>query len=137
MAHFRPYYPLDLELQEAFGVTLEIQSYLANNLKPEIPAEGLLMEACELAARVGFGPYFMGTPGENVKFVGHRVGLEADLLPILARGVKVPLRLNQAIALEPKFVFPGKGAVGIENTFVVGENGGVRITEMDDAIVYL
>jgi Xaa-Pro aminopeptidase len=32
------------------------------------------------------------------------------------------------LAIEPKFVFPGRGAVGIENTYVVTARGGEKLT---------
>jgi Xaa-Pro aminopeptidase len=79
----------------------------------------------------------MGMPGEQAKFVGHGVGLELDEFPVLAQGFKVPLQVGQTIAIEPKFVFPGKGVIGIENTFAVSANGGEKITDIDDRIVFL
>ena len=39
--------------------------------------------------------------------------------------------------IEPKFVFPGKGVIGIENTFAVSNNGGEKITAIDDRIIFL
>jgi Xaa-Pro aminopeptidase len=77
----------------------------------------------------------MGPPGDQARFVGHGVGLELDELPVLAPGFDAPLVAGQTIAVEPKFVLPGLGAVGIENTWAVGESGGVRITELGDAVV--
>jgi hypothetical protein len=38
------------------------------------------------------------------------------------------------LAVEPKFVLPG-GAVGIENTWAIGERGGERTIELEDAIL--
>jgi Xaa-Pro aminopeptidase len=70
----------------------------------------------------------MGPPGDQARFVGHGVGLELDELPVLAPGFTAPLRAGQVVAVEPKFVFPGLGAVGIENTFVVGEAGAEKLT---------
>jgi len=54
----------------------------------------------------------------------------------LAPGFKTPLEKNMVIALEPKFIFP-EGAVGIENTFVVGEKGLETLTLFDETIIYL
>ena len=79
----------------------------------------------------------MGMPGEQAQFVGHGVGLELDEFPVLAQGFKVPLQAGQTIAIEPKFVFPDKGVIGIENTFAVSESGGEKITDIDDRIVFL
>jgi Xaa-Pro aminopeptidase len=77
----------------------------------------------------------MGPPDGQVRFVGHGVGLELDELPVLAPGFDEPLRAGQTLAVEPKFVLPGLGAVGIENTWAVAEGGGVRLTELDDGAI--
>jgi Xaa-Pro aminopeptidase len=77
----------------------------------------------------------MGPPGAQARFVGHGVGLELDELPVLASGFDAPLREGQTVALEPKFVFPDLGAVGIENTWAVAPGGGVRITELPDDVI--
>ena len=93
--------------------------------------------AADMADRAGLSRHFMGAPGENARFVGHGVGLELDEFPVIAQGFKVPLKVGQTIAIEPKFVFPNLGVVGIENTFAVGTEGGLKITDLPDAIVYL
>ncbi len=49
----------------------------------------------------------------------------------------MPLQAGQVIAVDPKFVLPGLGAIGIENNFAVGIDGGVRITKLSDDIVFL
>jgi Xaa-Pro aminopeptidase len=41
------------------------------------------------------------------------------------------------IALEPKVVLPGKGVVGIENTYLVTVGGLEPLTKMRDEIVIL
>jgi Xaa-Pro aminopeptidase len=51
--------------------------------------------------------------------------------------VDEPLREGQLLALEPKFVLPGLGAVGIENTWAVTASGGERLTVLDDAVMRL
>ena len=128
---------LDPELKEAFAVSLAIQAYLQAELKPGAVCEELFFKAVAMAEQSGLGGYFMGMPGEQAKFVGHGVGLELDEFPVLAQGFKAQLQAGQTIAIEPKFVIPGKGVVGIENTFAVTEKGGERITVIPDAIVYL
>jgi len=44
---------------------------------------------------------------------------------------------GQTIAIEPKFVIPGKGVIGIENTFAVSSAGGVKLTDMPDDIIFV
>jgi len=128
---------LDAELECAFDLSLEIQATLQQALKPGAVCEELFFMAANMADAAGFGSYFMGMPGEQAKFVGHGVGLELDELPVLAQGFKAPLQAGQTIAIEPKFVIPGKGGIGIENTFVVTADGGEKITDMPDRIVFL
>lgn len=128
---------LSPELKEAFQIALVIQDYLAENLRPGAICEELFFKAAGIADHAGLGKNFMGAPGENARFVGHGVGLELDEFPVLAQGFKVPLKAGQTIAVEPKFVIPGQGVVGIENTFAVSDQGGVKITDMPDDIRFL
>ncbi len=126
---------LDDQLQHAFEVAIAIQARIQAELKPGAIASQLFATALEMAAEAGLADNFMGVPGENARFVGHGVGLELDELPVLAQGFDVPLIAGQTIAVEPKFVFPGKGAIGIENTFAVSEQGGEKMTDMPDDLV--
>lgn len=128
---------LDEELQRAFDLSLEIQAALQLALKPGAICEELFFMAASMADAAGFGNNFMGMPGEQAKFVGHGVGLELDELPVLAQGFKAQLQAGQTIAIEPKFVIPGKGGIGIENTFAVTADGGEKITDMPDQIIFL
>jgi len=125
------------QLLKAFEVSLSIQSYLAQGLKPGAVCEELFLGAAEMAEKAGLGNFFMGPPGENARFVGHGVGLELDEFPVIAQGFKVALQVGQTIAIEPKFVIPGQGVIGIENTFAVGEAGGEKITDIPDDIVFV
>ncbi len=128
---------LGVELTHAFATALAIQQHLEESLKPGAICEDLFSQAAAMAEQAGLGKNFMGAPGENARFVGHGVGLELDEFPVLAQGFKVPLQEGQTIAIEPKFVLPGKGVIGIENTFAISALGGVRITDLADDIVYL
>lgn len=123
------------ELERAFQVARDIQDEVAAALAPgAIPSE-LFARAVRRAEQAGLGDRFMGPPGAQARFVGHGIGLELDEVPVLAPGFDAPLREGQTIAVEPKFVFPGLGAVGIENTWAVGPRGGDRITELPDDLV--
>ena len=90
-----------------------------------------------MAADAGLDGNFMGHPGEQAKFVGHGVGLELDELPVLAPRFRTPLQTGQVVAIEPKFLFPYKGAVGIENTFAVAEKGCEKLTSLPDDMIRL
>lgn len=123
------------ELEHAFHVARAIQDELAAGLVPGAVPSALFETACRRADEAGLGDRFMGPPGARARFVGHGIGLELDEVPVLAPGFDAPLRLGQTLAIEPKFVFPGRGAVGIENTWAVGERCGERITELPDDLI--
>jgi Xaa-Pro aminopeptidase len=116
------------ELERAFEVALSIQGEVAGALRPGATGEELWERARALAEEAGLADRFMGPRGDQARFVGHGVGLELDELPVLAPGHEDPLVENQVVAIEPKFVFPGEGAVGIENTWLVTRRGGEKLT---------
>jgi Xaa-Pro aminopeptidase len=128
---------LDQEMKKAFNTALDIQGWLVKNARPGAICEDLFAGAVGIAESAGLGDKFMGYTGEQAKFVGHGVGLELDELPVLAQKFKSPLQEGQTIAIEPKFVFPGKGVVGIENTYAVTAAGCEKLTDFPDDIVYL
>lgn len=100
---------------------------------------GDIYDACHaLAVEKGHADHFMGYKGAQVSFIGHGVGVEIDEYPFLARGfTDMTLETGMVFAFEPKLVFPGIGAVGIENTFHLSENGLEQITFSSEEIVIL
>jgi Xaa-Pro dipeptidase len=124
------------ELLRAHAVALAIQDAVAAALRPGAAGQALWELARGMAEEAGLGDRFMGPPGDQARFVGHGVGLELDELPVLAPGSKAPLVAGQVVAIEPKFVFPGRAAIGIENTWAVTEGGGEKLTAaLGDAIL--
>ena len=126
---------IDPELQRAFDVSLDIQEAVRQAMVPGAICEEIYRRSVMMAEKAGLGGSFMGMPGEQSRFVGHGVGLELDELPVLAQGFSSPLIAGQVVAVEPKFVIPGKGVVGIENTFIVTAQGGERLSDLPDEIV--
>ncbi|MEJ2695917.1 MAG: Xaa-Pro peptidase family protein [Candidatus Sulfobium sp.] len=124
-------------VRKAFDAAVDIQAWLAGNLRAGKIWEELFLGAARMAQAAGLGDYFMGYPGEQAKFVGHGVGLELDELPVLAPRFRLPLRAGHTIAVEPKFVFPGLGAVGIENTYAVSDSACEKLTPFPDDLVCL
>jgi Xaa-Pro dipeptidase len=119
---------LDPALERAFHVACAIQDEIARNLRPGMPCSELWEHARAMAEQARLGEFFMGPPGDQARFVGHGVGLELDELPVLAPSSRATLVAGHTVAVEPKFVFPGAGAVGIENTFAVADEGGEKLT---------
>ena len=124
------------KLQEAYALAVEIKQTLAKMGKAGICGSTLYDLAFTMAEQAGLEQHFMGCP-EPVSFVGHGVGIELDELPVIARGYKIELQKGMVFALEPKFIFPGAGTVGIEDTFVVGADYLEQLTDYSDHLQIL
>ncbi|HEY5465908.1 MAG TPA: M24 family metallopeptidase, partial [Clostridia bacterium] len=96
----------------------------------------LYERAVAMADRAGLGDRFMGLR-RQARFVGHGVGIEINEPPVLAAGPRAVLEAGNVIALEPKFVLPGVGAAGIENTFLVTRDGMEKLTLAREEILPL
>ena len=92
--------------------------------------------AVEIAKEAGFADKFMGT-GQQAKFIGHGIGLEINEAPVLAPRIKQQLEPGMVFALEPKIVIPGVGPVGIENSWVVTNEGIEKLTNCNEEIIEL
>jgi Xaa-Pro dipeptidase len=103
-------------------------------LVPGTLAGAVYDRGLEVAGEAGLADHYMGFGTTRVRFVGHAIGLELNEPPALARGVEVPLVEGAVVAVEPKLVFPGLGAVGIENSYVVRAGGPERLTLADDDV---
>lgn len=103
-------------------LSADICRTLASMMHPGVPAHDLYDKALAMATAAGMADYFMGHRS-HAGFVGHGVGIEINELPVIAPRSKDILAAGNVIALEPKFVVPGIGAVGIENTYVVRADG--------------
>ena len=86
-------------------------------------------ECLQMANDLGYRDQFMGSKGAQVSFIGHGTGVELDEYPFIARGFNdYQLQERMTFAFEPKAVFAGLGAVGIENTFWVANDGLKHLT---------
>ncbi|HWJ02645.1 MAG TPA: Xaa-Pro peptidase family protein [Verrucomicrobiae bacterium] len=127
--------PIDPFFRDVYAKSLKIQEFLINAARPGVVAGDLYEIALQQVTEMGLREHFMGYVPDQAPFVGHGVGLELDELPVLAKGVKTVLEPGMVFAAEPKFIFPGKGVAGIENTFVVTETGLERITFSTEEII--
>ena len=129
--------PLSDKLLEAHNTALAIKRKVAQEAKPGVDGKDLYDVALSMAEQSGFAGHFMGY-GYSVNFIGHGVGLELDELPVIAKNYSIAMQPGMIIALEPKFIFPDEGTVGIEDTFIVTEKGlEPFIPTLDDAIQIL
>ncbi|WP_277466613.1 Xaa-Pro peptidase family protein [Parabacteroides sp. PF5-6] len=124
------------EAYRAHQVALNIQQEIEEISRPGTPCAELYNRSLAIVEREGLSQFFMGTR-QQAKFVGHGIGIQINELPVLTPRSKEVLAPNMVFALEPKFVIPGVGAVGIENSFRVTEAGLEKLTVCEEAIVQL
>lgn len=110
------------EAVRVLRLSADICRALAAMMRPGTKAADLYNKAAQMAADAGMADYFMGHRS-HAGFVGHGVGIEINELPVIAPRSRDILAAGNVIAIEPKFVVPGLGAIGIENTYVVAADG--------------
>ena len=126
----------DGSVLEAHEVCLQVQRAVQNRLEPgAIPSRIYEQVFDEVVFPRSFGDDFMGFASNQVKYLGHGVGMVINEYPVIARKSDEPLEANTILAVEPKKGLAGIGLVGIENTFQVAPGGGVNLTEDCDEIV--
>lgn len=121
---------------KAHACSRRICSELSSMGKPGVEAKSLYEKAIEIVTEEGLEHLFMGHR-QKAGFIGHGVGIEINETPVIAPRSRDILSVGNVIALEPKFVIPGIGAVGIENTYIVTENGMECVTHAPEEIISL
>jgi len=121
------------EAYRAHQCSIEICRAIEKMAVPGVPAKELYNTALEIARNAGLGHYFMGHR-QQAGFIGHGVGIEINELPVIAPKSRDILAEGNVIALEPKFVIPGSGATGIENTYEVTSQGLRKLTMAPEEI---
>ncbi|NLE74179.1 MAG: aminopeptidase P family protein [Actinobacteria bacterium] len=127
--------PLSQEFKDAYQVCRDIQELVISKAVAGVPCGDLYSAAVEYARSAGLADNFMGKSPNQVSFIGHGVGLEIDEMPYLSRGNTHTLSEGNVIAVEPKLAFPKRGAVGVENTWLVGQDRPRALTITTDDII--
>jgi Xaa-Pro aminopeptidase len=105
--------------------------------KEGVDAAQLFNRAARKAKEAHLEDHFMGFGEGQVSFVGHGLGLEINELPVITPRHHTILREGMVFAFEPKFVLPGKGAMGMEVDFIVRKDRLERVTNIPLDIVYI
>ena len=124
------------EAKAAHECSLAIHREFRRMAVPGTKASDIYEMAARLAREAGFERYFMGHR-QKAGFCGHGVGIEINETPVIAPRSRDILQAGNAIAMEPKFVIPHVGAVGIENTYIVTPDGARCITNAPEEIIPL
>ena len=115
-------------LLAAYDTCRRILAECVELLRPGTPGGAVYERGLEIANEAGHAERFMGAGEGRVRFVGHCIGLELNEPPYLARGYEQPLEEGNVVAIEPKLAFTGLGAVGVENSYLIGADGPVQLT---------
>jgi len=121
---------------EMHQLSIDMHNRLMEEVRPGTSCSKIFEWSSQMAKRKGFAENFMGIT-QQAKFVGHGVGIEINELPVLTERSKDILQLGMVFAYEPKFVLPGIGATGNENTYLITESGIEKLTVFEEDIIKL
>lgn len=126
---------VDEDLLEAQEWCVDLLRTVEKAVFPGAVASEVYDMALSRARADGRDQQFMGVMPDQARFIGHGIGLEVDEYPFLARGFDTKLEPGMVIAIEPKLVFRGRAAVGIEDAFIVTKTGVERLESPDRGVL--
>ena len=110
---------------------LDVLYEIEQRMKPGALCSEIYREVRSLVEERGEPEGFMGLGDNRVKFYGHGVGLDLDEMPVLADRIDVTLKQGMILAVEPKAFLTGSGPVGVENTYVITDDGCESLCPLD------
>ena len=116
--------------------SLDICRLFEREALPGVEAKVIFRMIADLVEERGLERYFMGHR-QHAAFVGHGLGIEINELPVIAPRSRDILEEGNMVALEPKFVIPEVGAVGIGNTYYITSAGVEKLTNAPEEIIPL
>lgn len=125
------------ELQDRYAMCRELHQQLRESAVPGAVTGELYEHLMERVRKAGRLEHFMGPHDSGVSFLGHGLGLEVDEFPFIAKAQKIVLREGMTFAFEPKWVIPGVGVAGFENTYVVTAQGAEPLNVTPEDLVIL
>jgi len=104
-----------------YEIVKQAQDRAFEALKPGIRAKDVDAAARQTIADAGYGEYF-------VHGLGHGVGLEVHEPPTLSPDSEDVLAAGNMVTVEPGVYLVGYGGIRIEDTVLVNEGGGEKLT---------
>jgi Xaa-Pro dipeptidase len=123
--------------RNAYEVSREILEDIEDYAKEGVDVVEVYARILDRVKKAKLEKYFMGHGEGQVTFIGHGFGLELNELPFITARHKTVLKEGMVMAIEPKFIIPNEGAVGVEADFVVRKDGLQRIVDTPLDIVSL
>ncbi|MFB6206790.1 MAG: M24 family metallopeptidase [Haloglomus sp.] len=114
--------------REWFDLTLDIHAAAREALEPGVSAETPYIAARDRAQEHGVADWLCGYGEMQAPYIGHSIGLEADEEPTLMRGNQTPLEEGMVLTIEPKLMHPERGAVMVEDDYLVTSDGIERLS---------
>ncbi len=129
-------HPPDI-LQRAYHLSLQLHTLFRREARAGTVSGTLYETIWKVVEETPLKPYFMGTDGNRVSFIGHGLGIEVDEFPFIAARQKTVLASGMVVALEPKFIIPEVGIAGIENTYHITAEGAVALNFSPEDLVVI
>jgi Xaa-Pro aminopeptidase len=125
------------ELLKAHEFSLQLHRFFRKEARPGAMCGEIYEAMMKVVENSQFAPYFMGIDENRVSFIGHGLGVEVDEFPFIAHRQKMVLEKGMVVALEPKFIIPGKGITGIENTYLITDDGAEPLNISPEELVVI
>lgn len=116
--------------------SLRLHEWLEETAGPGYPIGEIYKYCLHQAEAAGLSDCFMGID-YHARYVGHGVGLEINELPVLSGRWPGELAEGMVIAFEPKTILRGVGALGLEDTYLVGRDGLECLTTPERTLIPL
>jgi len=123
--------------KKAYEIARDIVDDATTNGCEGMNGTELYNRALRLVKKARLEDFFMGHGEGKVSFIGHGLGLEINELPVITPRHSIILKEGMVFAFEPKFIFPGEGAVGIEVDYIVRPGRLERVTDTPIDVFYI
>lgn len=113
---------MDAKAMDASKASMEILYSILSWMKPGVVMGDIFDNCVKLAKCIGYEEQFLGLPDLKSTFIAHSIGLELVENPIISKGRNDILKPGMIFAVEPKFIFKNRFAVGVESVIQITEN---------------
>ncbi|MDO8212005.1 Xaa-Pro peptidase family protein [Conexibacter sp. CPCC 206217] len=111
-----------------------IQDAILARVRPGVATADVYHAGVAAAHEAGCGDFFQGHGAHHGPYVGHGIGLELDEPPVLGPHANGAVGAGMVLAIEPKLISPGFGAVNLEDDVVVTAAGAELLSRVPRAV---